>query len=139
MLKNVFFYSLLMAALLLSGLSGCATKKVVDAAHNSKISLDWGGVYTGTVPAADTAGVEFRITLNYNETFEAQYQFVGRVTRFISMGMFNWNDAGSVIELDIEHIPRYYAVGENILIQLDMNGNIVSGTLADKYVLKKVQ
>jgi uncharacterized lipoprotein NlpE involved in copper resistance len=136
--KNVFFYSLLMAALLLSGLSGCATKKVVDAAHNSKNSLDWAGVYTGIIPAGDTAGVELRITLNYDETYEAEYQFAGKPeTRLISAGMFNWNDEGNIIKLDIEHIPPYYAVAENKLIQLDMNGKIISGSLADKYILKK--
>jgi uncharacterized lipoprotein NlpE involved in copper resistance len=151
MSRKVFFYSMLMAALLVSGLGGCVAKKVVDTADDSKGNAgklaedaknapNWEGVYTGIVPASNTEGVELRITLNSNETFEAQYQFVGKPeTRLISAGRFLWNDAGDVVKLDIEHIPPYYAVAENILTQLDTNGNIISGSLADKYVLKKVQ
>jgi uncharacterized lipoprotein NlpE involved in copper resistance len=154
MSRNVFFYSILIVVLLVSGLSGCGAKKTVDAArnsygnadkladaaHNSKNSLNWDGVYAGIVPAGDTAGVELRVTLNSNETFEAQYEFVGKhESKFVNVGMFSWNDAGNIIELDIEHFPRYYAVGENILIQLDMNGNLISGSLADEYVLRKVE
>jgi uncharacterized protein YuzE len=39
--------------------------------------------------------------------------------------------------LDDGEIPPYYKVEENVLIQLDMDGEIITGDHANDYVLKK--
>jgi NlpE N-terminal domain len=45
---------------------------------------------------------------------------------------------GSIITLTgIKNKPNEYFVGENKLIQLDIDGNKITGSLADKYILKK--
>jgi len=53
-------------------------------------------------------------------------------------GINSWNDAGNTITLDgKEHAPNQYFLGENMLIQLDMEGNRIVGELGERYVLRK--
>jgi uncharacterized lipoprotein NlpE involved in copper resistance len=37
----------------------------------------------------------------------------------------------------VKDSPNRYLVGENTLTQLDMEGNKITGNMADQYVLKK--
>ena len=116
------------------------TADAIDAAHNSKNSLDWAGVYTGVTPAADAEGINVQIELDYDETYKVTYQYIGKGDEpFTVTGTFAWNDAGSTIILDSKELPPYYQVGENRLIQLDMEGNPITGAFADAYVLEKMQ
>jgi copper homeostasis protein (lipoprotein) len=60
----------------------------------------------------------------------------GRV--FEEKGLYSWNKEGNTITLNgIKNSPNQYFIGENKLIQLDANGNRITGTLSDKYVLLK--
>ena len=121
--------------------SACASASpVIDVAHNSYNSLDWAGVYTGTIPAADGPGIIATITLRYDLTYTVSYQYIGRQGGdFALAGTFKWNKEGSSITLDTKNIPPYYRVGENRLIQLDMAGKPITGKLAANYMLIKQQ
>jgi uncharacterized lipoprotein NlpE involved in copper resistance len=135
--------SILTAALVVFGLSACQTTskeegQAIDAAHNSRNSVNWEGVYTGTIPAADGPGINVRITLNLDETYEIWYQYIDRPEEFTEKGVFTWDESGGNITLDIRDWPPYYKVGENILFQLDMEGNVITGSLADDYILHKI-
>jgi len=103
--------------------------------------LDWAGAYTGTIPAADAAGINVRITLTQDGNYTLAYEYLGKEGEpFKSSGTFTWNDAGSIItldNLDKNAFPVYYQVGENTLTQLDLEGNKITGELADKYILRK--
>jgi len=138
--KTVVF--LLMAAIAIVGLGSCLKKKdntkgAVDS-QNSKASLDW-GVYTGTIPAADGEGINVRLQLNKDNTYELTYEYIGKPadTSFTNTGSFTWNDTGDIINLGIDDTPSYYQVAEDKLIQLDMAGKPITGDLADMYVLTK--
>jgi len=110
----------------------------VDAAHNSENSLDWAGVYAGVIPAASGPGINATITLRNDLTYEVQYQYIDRPDGdFTFAGNFRWNDAGNTITLDATNVPPHYRVVEGRLIQLDMEGNPITGALADEYVLTK--
>jgi uncharacterized lipoprotein NlpE involved in copper resistance len=101
-------------------------------------SLDWNGVYTGTIPSASGPGIDVRLKLNDDQSFELNYKYLDRPdSPFNWTGSFKWDDTGSIITLDITDVPPHYRVGENKLIQLDMNGKQITGALADNYVLKK--
>ncbi|GHV84270.1 hypothetical protein AGMMS50212_16100 [Spirochaetia bacterium] len=128
------------AAFLLFGLGACgSTGKAIDAAHNSRNSLNWDGVYRGVIPAADGPGINVEITLNNDGTYSISYQYIDRGGEtFTETGAFQWNNAGSAIVLDVKDMPPHYQVGENILIQLDKSGKKITGALADNYILKKV-
>ncbi|GHV01082.1 hypothetical protein AGMMS49521_0500 [Campylobacterota bacterium] len=103
---------------------------------NHKSVADWSGTYTGEVPGANSA-IRVEITLNSDETYKAVNQYMDKSGEiFESVGSFRWQNA-SVIILDGAEFPPYYKVGKNSLTQLDMQGEPISGKLADQYVLKK--
>jgi uncharacterized lipoprotein NlpE involved in copper resistance len=131
-MRNLFLIILLMALL-----GSCASNQARNA-NTPELSLNWAGVYSGVIPAADGPGIEVQLTLNSDRTFTLQYKYIDKGDNvFIQEGNFTWNKAGDSIILDIENIPPYYKVEENRLIQLDMQAERVAGDLADLYVLKK--
>lgn len=141
-MKKVF--CVVMAALLLAGICACVStetdNQAVDLAHNSRNSLNWAGIYTGVIPAADGPGINVRIVLNENGTYEISYQYIDRGDeRFENAGTFTWDASGNVIILDSREFPPYYRAGENRLTQLDMEGKDITGVLAGNYILSKVQ
>ncbi|MTF39032.1 copper resistance protein NlpE N-terminal domain-containing protein [Cyanobacterium aponinum UTEX 3221] len=113
------------------------TPAIGDTSQNS---LDWNGVYEGILPCASCEGIKTTIILNQDLTFVQQVQYLGIDERtWETKGTFQWNEAGNRITLQgIEQAPNQFIVGENRLIQLDMNGDRISGDLADKYILNKV-
>lgn len=115
--------------------------RMVPDMHTSQIALDFVGIYKGTVPCADCEGIETIIELKVDETFEIQFVYLGKSEEVFSYsGHYHWNDDGRSIHLHgNQNGPSYYFVGENQLIQLDMEGSRIAGDLAEKYVLKKTK
>jgi uncharacterized lipoprotein NlpE involved in copper resistance len=115
----------------------------VTTSHNSRNSSDWAGIYTGVIPSAGGMGINVRITLNTDETYKVEYQYIDKSDDiFTSTGKFTWKPDGNTIILDSEGeggFPPYYKLGENTLTHLDLEGNIITGDLADHYILKKQQ
>jgi len=126
--------------LLLSFLS-CAKTSQNATSQNAKNSLDWAGIYTGVIPSASGMGINVKFTLNTDETYTVEYQYVGKSDDiFTSTGTFTWKPDGDTIILDSKgevDFPSYYKLGENTLTHLDLDGNAITGELADDYVLKK--
>ena len=119
--------------------SGCtSTQKAGDTSQNS---LDWKGVYSGVLPCADCSGIATKMTLRENNTYVLQTQYLGKSNEvFTSEGNFAWTKNGSQIRLgNVKEGtgPAHYRVGENKLMQLDSNGNPITGDLAALYVLTK--
>ena len=111
----------------------------INDGHNAQNSLDWNGTYRGILPCADCEGIQTELTLNQDMTFVLKRNYMGRDTKFPEdKGTFKWDSSGSKVELiGLKDQPCIYFVGENKLIQLDMEGKEITGALADKYVLKK--
>jgi len=108
--------------------------------HNSQNSLDWAGTYKGVTPCADCEGIETEIVLNADLIFTLKAKYLGKGDGkvFQEAGSFVWDKTGGIISLEgFKGGPSQYKVGENRLIQLDMEGNVITGDLAEKYVLKK--
>lgn len=121
-----------------AALAACAapSRTIVDAAHNSRNSLDWAGTYSGTLPCADCAGIATRITLTSEETYELSETYLGESDRaFVERGRFSWDAAGRVIALPTSTGNRRYLVGEGRLIQRDRRGERIEGALAARYEL----
>jgi uncharacterized lipoprotein NlpE involved in copper resistance len=132
MKRKVFVFSLT-AAIVIFGLGSCLSNKGAP-----KTSLDWAGVYTGTIPSASGSGINVRMKLNNDNTYELTYEYVDKSDKTITnTGSFTWNDTGDIINLGIADTPSYYKAAENKLIQLDMAGKPITGKLADMYVLNK--
>ncbi|MCL2289902.1 MAG: copper resistance protein NlpE [Bacteroidetes bacterium] len=112
---------------------------VLTMADNSRVSVDWEGTYSGTIPCADCEGIFIVITLNNNATYEMTMNYLGKDFEVTSEGNFSWNEQGSIITLDIEgEGMKMFKVGENRIFMLDIHGNEITGELADNYILEKV-
>jgi len=107
--------------------------------HNASNSLDWQGTYRGTLPCADCEGIETELTINQDNTYELKTSYLGKGDQtFEEKGTFSWNEAGNTITLsEAKNRPSQYFVAENKVIQLDMAGNKITGSLSEYYILKK--
>ena len=116
------------------------TTLVFGNEHNSQNSLDWQGVYKGILPCADCDGIETEIVINSDLTFVKRTKYLGKedIKGIEEKGSFTWNKGGSTIILQgINEESNQYKVGENTLTCLDMEGEIITGDLAQNYILKK--
>jgi len=118
-----------LAALLLLSLFSCATK------------THWAGVYTGVIPSASGEGIDVKVTLHVNETYKVESRYVGKSDEvFTNTGKFTWNPERNIVIIDSEREgepPTYYKLGEKALIHLDIEGNVITGALANDYILMK--
>lgn len=115
----------------------CKTPK--NTADNSLTSVHWAGSYSGIVPCADCEGIATTVVLHPDMSYSMRMQYLGKSeTLFNQEGTFTWNPEGSIITLQgIKEGPKYYKVGENQLIQLDQQGQPITGANAALYVLAK--
>ncbi|MCG2417964.1 copper resistance protein NlpE [Aequorivita sp. F47161] len=113
---------------------------VVDS-HNSETSLDWAGVYEGTTPCADCDGIKTVVELKDDKTYILSQTYLSdyedKKAEIGETGTFTWDETGSKITLNIKNGTLKFKVGENQLTMLDLDGNVVTGDLADFYILKK--
>lgn len=111
--------------------------EMVDAS-NARNSLDVIGVYQGTTPCADCEGIETTVQL-LDSTYKTTLVYKGKSTKaFEQTGSWKWVN-GSTIELQDAKAALKYFVAENKLIQLDGDGNKITGELAAKYILAKTK
>lgn len=103
----------------------------------SENSLDWNGTYEAVVPCADCPGIKTSLTLNDDKTFSITEEYLDRNSKNNDKGTFSWDATGSIITLKGKTANYKYKVGENILIQLDMDGKEIDGPNKDLYIFKK--
>lgn len=115
-----------------------STENAADA-HNAKNSLDILGTYKGTLPCADCEGIETEITLAKDETYTKKTKYLGKDEKvFEELGDYTWKEDGNTLILEgIDSEPMEYMVRENSLMQMDMQGNKITGDLSEKYILEK--
>ncbi|WP_185154829.1 copper resistance protein NlpE [Dysgonomonas sp. 25] len=110
----------------------------IKEVHNARNSLDYYGTYEGELPAADAPGIKTTIVLNKDNTYTRKVVFVNRKDNIPEeKGNFTWNADGNIITLEGAEKANQYFVAENRLFALDINGQRITGDLADKYVLTK--
>lgn len=110
----------------------------VDTTHNSQNSVDWAGEYVGTLPCADCPGIKTTIILHPDDTFLYHAEYLEKETNIQDTGKFMWHANGSIVHLTGEDLNTKYKVGENILIQLDLEGKEMDGPMAKAYYLEKI-
>ncbi|MBO9583815.1 MAG: copper resistance protein NlpE N-terminal domain-containing protein [Flavobacterium sp.] len=135
-------------------LTGCESKKTqneekntqeteVMSEDNSKNSLNWSGVYKGVIPCADCEGIEEEITLTDDGNFTKKSTYLGKEKEniFTDTGVFTWDKTGSIITTITKDKSSTisYQVGENKLIQLDNENKVITGPLAEKYILNQIE
>lgn len=144
-MKKLFF--IVSVILLIVGINACKSNKTIENSaiaqiNSSQLPSDWVGVYSGIIPCADCSGIETQITLNSDNTFKITSKYLDEEEVVsIHTGEIQWSKDGKSIalsELDKEAFPSQYKVEKNALIQLDLEGNIITGELASNYILTKV-
>jgi uncharacterized lipoprotein NlpE involved in copper resistance len=115
------------------------TEQVPDM-HTSEIALDWQGVYRGVLPCADCEGIVTTVKLNDDSTYIITRLYLGKDEKaFEETGFFQWTEDGNAIVLKekIKDSPTLFKVGENHLLHLSQDGQIIEGELAERYILRK--
>ncbi|MFZ4930946.1 copper resistance protein NlpE [Chryseobacterium sp. Mn2064] len=119
-------------------LSDSITKATPTAAGDtSENALDWAGTYTATLPCADCPGIKTSLLLNDDKTFSITEEYIDRNSKNQDKGIFSWDSTGSKIILKGKTTNYQYKVGENMLIQLDMEGKEIEGPNKDMYIFRK--
>jgi len=137
-LKQILTFFLFIA--IFSGYSPVFAETKDKDAHHAQNSLDWPGIYYGFTPCADCNGVKTTLALNKNNSYILITQYVGKSEReFVEKGKFTADSKSNTIVLTPRNsaTTQQYFVGENELIQLDNNGNRISGKLAERYILRR--
>lgn len=109
--------------------------------HNARNSLDYTGTYKGTIPCADCSGIEVLITLKDDGTYSKTMTYIGKEPDnvFTTSGSYHWAAGDTNVVLKGEKEPDIYKVEENRIIMLDGDGNLITGDLANLYILEKQQ
>ncbi|HWS73983.1 MAG TPA: copper resistance protein NlpE N-terminal domain-containing protein, partial [Quisquiliibacterium sp.] len=85
----------------------------------SRNSIDWAGVYEGVLPCADCPGIQTRLTLHRDETYELSTLHAGRDSAArVVRGRFSWHPSGNAITLEKQHGAQQFMVGEGRLALL---------------------
>ena len=120
----------------------CGNSNTSVTSDNSQNSLDWEGVYSNVVPCADCEGIQTTIVLNKDMTYKRISRYLGKDMNFFTEeGSFSWDKEGAIItleEINKDESPSKYLVGENKLVQYDMDGNSMEESIQKKYSLEKV-
>lgn len=116
-------------------------KEMMSVGDNSKVSVDWQGIYSGILPCADCSGIKTEIKLDKQDRYEMVTEYLGKDRgRYRVSGLFKWNADGNRIILWKDQLPdssQQFQVGENKLWKLDLKGKKIKGDLAQHYVLFK--
>lgn len=104
--------------------------------HHAENSLDYVGTYKGIFPAADCPGIETTLVINANKTFTQHFSYLERNASFEEKGTYTLK--GNLLTLKEENgTMSYYKVEENRVRKLDGNKEIITGDLADFFILNK--
>lgn len=110
----------------------------IPVGATAKNSLDVIGKYKGVLPCADCEGIETIIELKADSTYSREMKYLGKKDNlFTATGTWTWASEFVINLGSIKEGPNRYFVAEGKLVQLDMSGKKISGSLADKYELKK--
>lgn len=115
-----------------------ATAQDSRNARNTDHEGTYQGVYMGDLPTASGSGMMVTIDLKdgrYTKTIQYKDDTTREVYR--TEGEYTWNRENNKITLQGEEAPNTYLVGSNQLYHLDMDGNRITGDLADQYILRK--
>jgi uncharacterized lipoprotein NlpE involved in copper resistance len=107
--------------------------------HTSINAIDWEGIYEGTIPCADCDGIFTELTINNDNTFVMQStKIIGdKKDKTSQQGLYQWDESGSKITLDINGSKTIYQVEENKLVLLDKDGNKMPESETKNYTLIK--
>lgn len=149
-MKKVFFCRFVVGIFVCFMLAGCAQSTPsatsttpknfnISLGDNSRVSVDWSGVYEGITPCADCEGIKTRLVLAKEGFYKLSLHYLGKSSApFTEQGPFTWDETGGKIALEgIQGGIIWYRIGENKIMLLDQEGNLVVSS-SGAYELNKV-
>lgn len=114
-------------------------EEVIDM-HNAANSLDFQGVYEGTIPCADCEGIKTTVTIGEDHTFTVVSEYLGKGDdhTFTDEGTWEIEESTITLKQEDESVQKYF-VGEGFIQFLDQDGNKITGDMADMYILEKTK
>ncbi len=98
----------------------------------------WAGTYEGVLPCADCPGIKTVITLKDDHTYTLVREYLeSDGTTDNETGKFRFDEASSIVSLELKASVAKYKLMDTGLIALDSEGKEVTGKLADNYKLTK--
>lgn len=105
--------------------------------HTSQNSLDWSGTYSGTLKGLGGETFLVDLSLELDGMYAIELKQEGK-NDIVKRNKFNWSKDGQVIELyDANEILNKFFVGENVLIQLNKNGERPQAEEINSFQLNK--
>lgn len=124
----------LLLALLLLFTVGCSENA---ATSSNKADKNRDVVYLGVLPCADCEGIETKVTLHQGDRYTIHSVYLGTdQPAMVDEGTFTRHRQESRIVLDD---GRQFKQGDSTLLHLTMDGQVITSSLAEHYVLKKIQ
>jgi len=114
-----------------------STSVVTETKSVDSVALKMAGTYSGYIPCADCAGIMTYLILNPDMSYRLEETYAGKNdTAFRTSG--SWKREKNKVVLDDKgSVKASYQSETDKLIQLDIEGNRITGNLGDKYVLVK--
>jgi uncharacterized membrane protein/heat shock protein HslJ len=112
------------------------TEPATDISQKNYTIADVAGVYVGQLPCADCEKMDYRIELTPDGGYTERIYYIGKSKEpHETIGKFTIT-AENKIDLG-KYNPgmNYLGITETGLLMLDIDGNVISGPLASKYVL----
>ena len=128
--------------LVMIGIVGCDNPKQSVAAYKDNLQELKGrdkaeiviGEYKGVMPCADCDGIETLISLHPDNTYKYSSKYLNKSDDvFVREG--KWKLDGNIVTLD--GVDYKFKLGHQILSQLDLSGNDITGDISRYYVLTK--
>ena len=99
------------------------------------------GNYEGILPCADCEGIKTTVALNSDNTYEITSVYLGEKGKgeeFKETGVWSLlNNVVTLKENGQAEVAKKLGVVENAVKYLDLDGNEITGALAEHYVLQK--
>ncbi|SKB93315.1 NlpE N-terminal domain-containing protein [Sphingobacterium nematocida] len=94
------------------------------------------GVYAGSLPCVDCDAISTVLELHRNHSYTLTYMYDGKSDdQFVKEG--NWEIEKNKLILD--GVDYKYKIESEILVQLDLSGNEITGDLAERYQLARLE
>ncbi len=99
--------------------------------------------YSGILPCPDCPGIKVTLNLMDDNSYQKLTKYMVKkgkknVEALDETGRWVLRGKDTVYLMDVKDAPNLYLKTELYLLQLDQQGNRITGPQADKYILKKV-
>lgn len=113
------------------------TESQVTDPHTAETSLDYAGIYEGTIPCADCPGIKVKLVLNKDKTYQISNDYIDRKdAAYTDKGSYSID--GNYITLNhTGGAPQYMKVEEGQIRMLDAEKQVITGELGSHYILKQ--